>query len=215
MSETLSTLTRQRTPEHLVRTAERLFAERGITAVSLRQIVAAAGHKNPAAVQYHFGSKEGLLRAIVEFRAGHFNARRIEMLQALRDDERGDLRGVVEAVVLPFAQDEPPGSYYVRFLAQLSAHPTDLGRVFGSLDEDFGLSVQLLKKELDRHLDHLAPRIRWNRVAMAMSLAVHALADRQAALSRDENLVPDDQMFVSDLIDATVGLLSARSTVDE
>jgi AcrR family transcriptional regulator len=44
--------------------AERLFAERGF-GVSARQIGEAAGQGNTAAVGYHFGTKEDLVRAIV------------------------------------------------------------------------------------------------------------------------------------------------------
>ena len=40
--------------EDLMRQAERLFGSRGVEAVSLRDIVRAAGHRNESAVQYHF-----------------------------------------------------------------------------------------------------------------------------------------------------------------
>jgi AcrR family transcriptional regulator len=201
---------RQRTPEHLVRTAERLYAQQGITAVSLRQIVAAAGHRNPAAIQYHFGSRDGLLRAIVESRVGLFNDRRLAMLDALHQRGRDDdLRGVVEAVVLPFAQDEPPGAYYVRFLARLSAHRAEMGRVFASVNDEYGASVRRVQKALERCLAPLPPAVKTNRIAMAMSLTVNTLADRQErAEAGEDDLLPRDA-FVSDLVDAVVGLLGA------
>ena len=44
--------------------AEKLFGQRGIENVSLREIAAAAGHANTSAVQYHFGSKESLVQAV-------------------------------------------------------------------------------------------------------------------------------------------------------
>ncbi len=52
-------------PQHLKMEALRLFAERGIDGVTVRQIAEAAGQKNHAAVGYHFGSKEALIRAII------------------------------------------------------------------------------------------------------------------------------------------------------
>ncbi len=212
MLETVSSegTPRQRTPEHLVNTAERLYAQRGIAGVSLRQIVAAAGHRNPAAIQYHFGSRDGLLRAIVESRVGLFNDRRLEMLDALRRRGRDDdLRGVVEAVVLPFAQDEPPGAYYVRFLARLSAHRAEMGRVFASVSDESGLSVRRVHAALERCLAHLPPAVRTNRIAMAMSLTVSTLAERQErAEAGEDDLLPADA-FVGDLVDAVVGLLGA------
>jgi cytochrome P450 len=53
----------------ILATTERLFAERGIHAVSNRQISEAAGQGNSAAVGYHFGTKADLVRAIAR-RAG-------------------------------------------------------------------------------------------------------------------------------------------------
>lgn len=45
--------------------ALRLFAERGINGVTVREIAETAGQKNHAAVGYHFGSKEELIRAVI------------------------------------------------------------------------------------------------------------------------------------------------------
>ena len=52
------------TREAILSAAERLFAERGMYAVSNRQISEAAGQGNNAAACYHFGTRTGLLRAI-------------------------------------------------------------------------------------------------------------------------------------------------------
>ncbi len=56
-SETLDGKTR------LILAGERLFAKGGIHGASMREIAAQAGQGNHAAVQYHFGSREGLVRA--------------------------------------------------------------------------------------------------------------------------------------------------------
>jgi AcrR family transcriptional regulator len=50
----------------MVDAAERLMAERGIAAVSLREVQDAAEQRNKSAAHYHFGSREGLIRAIIE-----------------------------------------------------------------------------------------------------------------------------------------------------
>jgi len=49
----------------LLRTAEELFASRGIDAVSLNEINKTAGQRNTSALHYHFGSKEKLIDAII------------------------------------------------------------------------------------------------------------------------------------------------------
>ena len=111
----------------LVDAAERLFAERGIGGVSLREVGAAAGQRNNSAAQYHFGSKDGLVAAIFERRMVPIDRRRRAMLA----DADGSIRSYVEAIVVPL--HKAPARYR-RFLQQLAlADPeftafADLGR---------------------------------------------------------------------------------------
>lgn len=53
------------TAANIVRAAETLFAEQGFTETTVRQITARAD-VNLAAVNYHFGSKKGLIQAVAE-----------------------------------------------------------------------------------------------------------------------------------------------------
>src|SRR5688572_22207197 len=82
----------------LVESAERLFAERGIEGVSLRDVSKAAGQRNNSAAQYHFDDRHGLVAAVYEHRMRRVDARRHAFLAAL--DEL-DVRGLVEATVIP------------------------------------------------------------------------------------------------------------------
>ncbi len=63
------TTNRARTADRLLTVAERLLLQSGYDALSLRAVNAAAG-MNPAAVHYHFGSKEALVAALLEKRLG-------------------------------------------------------------------------------------------------------------------------------------------------
>ena len=72
--------TRTSSSDELMREAERLFGTHGVEAVSLRDIVRAAGHKNESALQYHFGSKGKLVDAVVAERLRHIEAHRVAML---------------------------------------------------------------------------------------------------------------------------------------
>ena len=56
------------TASSLMDTAERLFARDGIENVSIRQIVMASGHGNLSGAHYHFGSRETLIRKVLERR---------------------------------------------------------------------------------------------------------------------------------------------------
>ena len=80
--------------------AERLFGDRGFPATSLRDITAEAG-VNLASVNYHFGSKEALLAAVLERRVQPINARRLEMLEDL-ERTAGSRPPAVEDIVRAF-----------------------------------------------------------------------------------------------------------------
>ena len=67
------------TRQKLLDTAERMFAEQGYGAVSLRQIIADA-EVNLAAIHYHFGSKQELLDEVIMRRAGPVNRERLARL---------------------------------------------------------------------------------------------------------------------------------------
>ena len=92
------------TAERLLDAAEVLFAERGIDAVSVRAVNAAAG-ANVAAVHYHFGSKDALLDAVLRRRMDALGERRRAMLASLPDcARRPTVPAVVEALVVPLAE---------------------------------------------------------------------------------------------------------------
>ena len=83
--------------------AELLFGERGYGATSMRDITKAAG-VNLGAIHYYFRSKEGLLEAVVERRAGPVNRERLEMLAAAEREagvKRVSIERVMEAFLLP------------------------------------------------------------------------------------------------------------------
>ncbi len=107
----------------LLTTAERLFAEEGVDAVSIRRISAEAGQRNNSALQYHFESKRGVIEAILDLRQSPVNQRRLELLSEIeRQGLQGDVHALVEALVLPFVEllsGPPEASYYVNLVSQL------------------------------------------------------------------------------------------------
>lgn len=110
-----------RTKLRLLDAAERLFARQGIEGTSLREISAAAGLSNTSSVQYHFGSKEGLLHGVFRHRMLQMEERRGKMFEAARRKDRlGEMRILLEIICLPhldLVDDE--GRYsYAEFLSQ-------------------------------------------------------------------------------------------------
>jgi AcrR family transcriptional regulator len=202
---------RSQTWQDLVVHAERLFAEQGIDGVSLRQVVSASGQRNPAAVQYHFGNKEGLIRAILQERVPAFNRRRTEMLDSL-DTTQGtpDVRQILAAVAVPLLELGPSSGYYVRFLARLTQDRELSSRVFGSLDEATGGGGRRVNQALHEALSDLPAPVREQRISMALNLLTGELARWEAA-SDGDRVIPAG-LYLDDLLDAAEGLLTAPVT---
>lgn len=72
-------MTNIETKTKILDAAERLFCEQGLDGTSLRAIIAEAG-VNLAAVNYHFQSKERLIREVFKRRIKPLNKMRLEML---------------------------------------------------------------------------------------------------------------------------------------
>src|SRR5512145_1863051 len=85
------------TRERILRTAERLFAERGFNGVSVRELAAAA-QANIASIGYHFDSKEGLLSEVYRRHCEPMIAERLRGLEAAaRLRGRARVAAIIEA----------------------------------------------------------------------------------------------------------------------
>lgn len=103
-------------------TAERLFGQLGINNVSMRQIAVAAGQANNSAVALHFGSKSGLIEAIIKARRPIIDrAREIRLQNVLATTDQPSLRQLLECLMMPWVDDcDEDGNHpYACFVAQL------------------------------------------------------------------------------------------------
>ncbi|MBI5281738.1 MAG: TetR/AcrR family transcriptional regulator [Candidatus Solibacter usitatus] len=113
------------TKDRLLDAAERLFAEHGFQATSLRHITADAG-VNLAAVNYHFQSKESLILAVLIRKLEPINRRRLELLdelEARQRDSAPSLEGVLRAFLQPVLEAKAAGM-------ELATFPRLLGRIY-------------------------------------------------------------------------------------
>ncbi|HEV7517383.1 MAG TPA: TetR/AcrR family transcriptional regulator [Thermoanaerobaculia bacterium] len=123
------------TRESLMDAAESLFSERGIQAASLRAITERAG-ANLAAVHYHFGSKQGLVRAVFSRRLAPLNAERLRRLalceapggSAGNMGSVGSVEGVLHAFLAPVLEMAREASH--------GAFGRLMGRAFMEPDEE-------------------------------------------------------------------------------
>ena len=192
----------------LVLAAERLFAEHGIAGVSLRQVVHAAGQKNMSAAHYHFGSRDGLLRAVMELRMSRINSCRSELLARAPPSSAGhDLRFYVEAFVLPLSDQltpRPEGNYCLRFLEQYRHFPTDYELLLRLEPTAFQMAEQI-----KRLLSYLPKPIAEARLNNAWSMIVAALAAMEEHMSDSRLRERDLPLLVADLVDTMTSALSA------
>lgn len=109
----------------LVDAAERLFAEQGLD-VPLGEITRAAGQRNTGAVHYHFGGRDGLLRAILDRHVPAVATRRRALLaEAL--ETPGDPAGYGRALALPVTgllYGSPTDRAYLQISVRLMGDPT-------------------------------------------------------------------------------------------
>lgn len=112
-----------RTRKRILDTAERLFGERGVAAVSLRDINRSAGISQ-GVLHYHFGGRDLLVEAILERWLPSINADRRRLYDVLLASGRApQRRDIIEILCLPLAKlaidRQPAGRRFLRCLARL------------------------------------------------------------------------------------------------
>jgi AcrR family transcriptional regulator len=165
------------TRKRILDTAERLFGDSGVAAVSLRDINRAAGISQ-GVLHYHFGGRDALVEAILERSLPAINAERRRMYEALvAADKPPAARDVMEILCLPLAQlalaRQPSGRRFLRCLARLhQEHNPVRARVSGKYMADIPILDML------QACAPAAPltRIEWY-LGMVMSVIHATLAD--------------------------------------
>ena len=193
--------------EALVAQAERLFAERGIEGVSLRDVSAAAGQRNHSAAQYHFGDRAGLVRAVYDARMVAVNERRERHLLVIEDAGRlGDPGALVEAVVVPLVDVVTAiDSWYARFLVRARWEPLAI-RVVAELpaaDPMRAVSTHLL-----RALAPLPRDVRRSRVDQLHTLVIGTLAGWEWSRDNGDRHLPV-HVLTDELVATGVAVVTA------
>jgi AcrR family transcriptional regulator len=125
------------TRDRLLDVAERLFAQRGVDATSLRAITTAA-EANLASVNYHFGSKDGLFLEILARRTAPVNAERLRLLSLAEKQADGhpSTGAILHAFLAPalrmYARDREDAKHIISLLGRLHTEPRadELKRLF-------------------------------------------------------------------------------------
>lgn len=190
------------TRERLIETAERLFADQGVNGVSLREIVRESGARNVTALQYHFGDRDGLLRAVLEPHHREIEIARQALLDTYEAAGHDDVHALAAALVRPAAGKlaTAEGRAYLRILGELLNRPepfidpASLNDPSDSLYRWRALTAPLLEEDATR----------LHRRFVAIRFTVTELARRAQSGPHT-----DDRLFTSHLIDLVAGVLLA------
>lgn len=149
------------TKERLLDVAARLFAEQGFDAVSLRALTAEA-EVNLAAVNYHFGSKDALIGAVIARQLEPVNQKRLDLLAALPRPLQQE--GIVAAFVDPVFDAVQAGGgadgHFCRLMARCMAQrdkriSETLVEQFREVVASFVAAMMEGRPELDEATAHL------------------------------------------------------------
>jgi AcrR family transcriptional regulator len=206
MSTPAGSITRQK----LVDAATREFADRGVENASLLEIARQAGQRNRGAVHYHFGSREGLLVAVLAQYAERLTQRHAELLAALAPDS--DLPAVLEVLVVPtveLSDDDWRSRCWLAVVSDLVRGDVDRldPQVRAVLRETGGEPVYDL---VAARMPAMAADLQTERLMLLTTFLLHAVADRGRSL---ENGGHREQLptatFRTNLVAMCAGMVSA------
>lgn len=133
----------------LLEAAEELFADKGFEAVSVRDITQLA-KTNVASVNYHFGSRDGLLSLVMMRYMLPVNEERLARLEALERKWSGKaapLEEIIDALVRPLVGQVKKSELGERLFYQL------IGRIFMQQADGLPASVEeQLRRVMDRFI---------------------------------------------------------------
>jgi AcrR family transcriptional regulator len=201
----------ERTREHILDVAERLYGDEGVANVSMRRIRIASGQRNDGAVRYHFGDRDGVIRGL--------NERHLPKIQEIARNvsrtsgRRPTNRGLIEVLTRPWADYVARGQgerAYVMLVAELLADP-EVG--FETMREHTLPELEAAGVALFERLSVRMPSaIATERVWTVSRFVIQTAADRARLIDdpqRGRPILPDNE-FTENLIAMAAGALSAR-----
>jgi AcrR family transcriptional regulator len=175
-----------KTREKLVDEAARAFAADGVFTASLIEITRRAGQRNRGALHYHFGSRNGVICAVLERHVDFLAQREGELLELALASPDDDVKSVVAAIVRPateLAESGWRGRCFLVILAELiEEDPASLDpNVSDVLARTGGYAVYSL---LATRMADVSDEVRAERFALATGFILRAVADRARVLGR-------------------------------
>lgn len=201
---------------HMISIAERMFSERGLDGVSMRDVASAAGQRNNSAVQYHFGSRHGLIVAVLRRRMTAIHAERLIRLQDADETGLGsDVPTLLRVLLEPFVdsiRQSPETTHYGRFLAKVGPL---VGPTIPEITERRIPSDDVVVR-LIGVLNHVPKRTAFERIDLAMQMFIGALAVHEDRAHAEEAVqLVDFERTVAHLYDMVLAALLAPESTSE
>lgn len=196
--------------ETLLDAAEELFAQFGIDAVSNRRITEHAGTANHSAIAYHFGGREGLMRALLGRHLEEMDRRRVAFIAALPKD--AGVRDLLACMILPWIEhlaSLPVPSWRARFLFQMRTVPSFAETVSGSTSSN--PAVDELVGRMQAALADLPPGVVRGRSTILGPMVLGVCAGYEKRV-HDGLAEPNWTAVGYFFIDSCAGMLSAPVT---
>jgi len=177
------------TPAAILDAAESLFIKMGYAGTSLRAIAARAG-VNLASAHYHFGSKAGLLGAVIHLRVAPANEARNQSLDALlRENPAPSVEQILEVYFQPLATGGV-AAQTPRLIARLYGEPESVSQPL--IEREFGAISRRFLVALGGALPDVAPdELAW-RFHFMIGAMIHMLAfEGPSSLERSSYSIAD------------------------
>jgi len=162
----------------LLNAAESLFGDKGFHPTSIRDITSSA-KANLAAVNYHFGSKEGLLAAVLARHTDPINQERLRLLESFEAEAGGQplsVERVLEAFLAPTARFLSASPSFMRFAGRMISEPDPkLRRI---LIERFEFVAHRFVAALRKSLPDVPEREIWLGFSFVIGAMVHSWTHR-------------------------------------
>ena len=164
------------TRHRILDAAEKLFAHHGFESTSLRSIIASA-NVNLAAIHYHFRSKEGLIRAVIERRFAPVNDERLRLLAEFEKQTDGKtprVEEILEAFLAPMLRigllDSGQGPLLMQLGGRLLQGPD------GMLEKAAGGEFERVAVRFLAALQKALPSLTRQEIAWRMNFTIGAAA---------------------------------------
>ncbi|WP_241665926.1 TetR family transcriptional regulator [Prescottella subtropica] len=186
--------------ERLLRAGEYLFAREGIDRVRIRDLNTMAEVRNDSAVHYYFGSREGLLDAIVVRHMADVSARIDHFVERLcigREPSESALRDAIATLAVPLGEKllDERGRDFVQIMAEV------YDRRGGLPDARYAPASAVAKDLVRRSMPGMSEALREERMRLTTNFIVSAMASWARAYGSGGPPLLDHETFVVNLIE--------------